>query len=330
MFKKEIKIVKNAVDSIINESLENNLGKEFQDISTYQIKAGGKRLRPFILLSFYKSLGGENEDKALRLAAAIEIFHNYSLLIDDIIDRGEVRRGKETTWKKYGESTTMCISSFYFSTIVELLAGLNFEIAAAFSKETKRVMEGEIIDILQERGSGKIEPFIQEKKYTEVNLENYFEMAGKKTAALFEATAGLGAFLAGEEKEYLEAGKKFGEKFGLAYQIRDDILDIYGDEKKFGKEIGKDIKERKGGNIVLLLAQKENKELGKLLNKNKIKEKTVKKAMKIINKTDAKEKANNLCQDYTNEAMLKLDYFPKSKDVDNLRKLVEYIKQRKK
>lgn len=326
MLKKELKKAKKEVDSIINEYLEKDL-KSFKEETVYQVNTGGKRVRPFLTINFYKGLGGENKKEVLKFAAALEIFHNYSLLLDDIIDKGKLRRGQETSWKKYGPSLTMCVSSFYFSTITDLLGNFDSELNSFFSAQTKKVMEGELIDILQERGEASEEPFYLNNKWKTIKMDDFMKMVEKKTAALFELACGGAAYLAGNQ---FKKAKLLGNKIGIAYQIRDDILDIFGDEKKFGKEIGKDIKERKGGNIVLLLAQKEENKLTGILSKDKIDDQSVKEAMKLINKTDAKIKANKFLDDYISDSLNLLDDFPTNRNLNHVKNLINYLQIRKK
>lgn len=324
----KLDIISQKVDQVILDSLSKNQDKQFLDLITYQIKTGGKRLRPFLLTSFFDATGGKEESEALMPAAALEIFHNYSLLIDDIIDNGKLRRGVETTWKKYGKSMTMCVSSFYFSSIIDLLKKSPAKVLEIFSEETKLVMEGEIIDILQERGQMRDEPFFKKNYYNQISFSDYFEMAEKKTAALFRASCKCGAFLGGGKK-FLTIANKFGREFGIAYQIQDDILDIFGNEENFGKEIGKDIKERKGGNIVLLLAYKENPELTNLISWDKMDESTMQKAMNIILETDAKKKASLLYEKHANMALKSIEQLPQSEGKRNLKMLIDYLSNRK-
>jgi geranylgeranyl diphosphate synthase type I len=326
MLKQELEKVKKEVDPLINDFLKKN-HDDFKELITYQINTGGKRVRPFLLTQFYLGLGGGDSDKVLKLGAAVEIFHNYTLLIDDIIDHGEFRRGEETNWKKWGASATMCISSFYFSTILDLLKDFEARETELFSKFSKSVMEGEIIDILQERGHTRKDNFYRKYRYKEVTFADYQEMVNKKTAALFELSCGLGASLA---KSEVEEALQFGKLLGTSYQIKDDLLDIFGEEKKFGKEIGKDIKERKGGNLVLLFAQEEDRRLIKILNKKEIKEKDVKKAIKLINNTDAQKRAEEMLDKKTKEALEALNFFPKNKQFKLIKDLLKFIKKRNK
>ena len=325
MLKKELKDFKERLDPFIFENLKAGQNKDFHNLITHQIKTGGKRLRPFMLHSTCKALEGSRD--ALSEEAAIEVFHNYSLLLDDIIDRGEVRRGKPTSWKRYGLAATLCSSSFYFSTILNLLKDTPDTVVDIFVQETKNVMEGEFIDVLQDRVTESETPNLK-SKYGLVNYDSYLEMIKKKTAALFRACCGMGAKLADKDPQQ---ALDFGEFFGISYQLRDDILDIFGDLNDFGKEIGKDIKEKKGGNIVLVFAIKENPKIGKMIQDSEIiSDKETEQIINLIEKTDARKRAQDLVDEYAEKAMEKISGFPRNNHTENLFNLTKYIKVRKK
>lgn len=328
MLKKELKKIKSEVDPVIFKELSRSLSGDFKELTEHQIKTGGKRVRPFLLITLFNCLEGEGDPK--KAAAAIEIFHNYSLLLDDIIDKGKLRRGEPTSWEKYGLEATLCSSSFYFSTITKLLAGYPKRVIELFSKETKAVMDGELIDVLQDRSpiKGKLKDL--EKRYKNPDYDDYLEMIRKKTGGLFRLSSGLAAILAGEDSKTISKAIDFGDHLGVAYQIRDDILDIFGDQDSFGKKIGKDIEERKGGNIVIILAIQENPELLEIFNLDEIGSREVRKAIGIVNKTNAKNKAQKMANESIQEALSILDFFPKNRDNELLKELVNYLKIRKK
>ncbi len=326
MIKENLKEIKEDVDPIIYDALRKYQNKDLHNLIVHQVKTGGKRLRPFLLVTIYKALEGRGDP--LFEAAAIELFHNYSLLLDDIIDEGVVRRGKPTTWNKFGLAATLCSSSFYFSTIVDLLNETPKEVVDIFVRETKEVMEGEFIDVLQDRNSDKTVPRELKEKYWKIDYKNYLKMVKKKTGALFRASCGMGAALVGK-KEQLAV--EFGDSVGVSYQVRDDILDIFGDLNSFGKEIGKDIKERKGGNIVLIFANEEDSRISKIFDKNQeIKDEQVEEMMEVIKETKARERAQNLVDKFANKALKRLEEFPDNENREKLEELVEYIKVRKK
>ncbi len=326
MLSEEIKKFTPVVEEVIFDSLSRWQHGEFKDSTEYQIKTGGKRIRPFILWKFFKSLSGKEIEKALSAAAALEIFHNYSLIIDDIIDRGEVRRSLPTSRKKYGEKTSLCISSFYFSTIIDLLKDVDPSVSELMARKMKEVMIGELVDVLQERGK-KVEPFLKKRSFDEIEMKDYFMMVEKKTAALFQAAAGSGLLLA--KGKDLETALDFGKNLGISYQIQDDILDIFGDPEQFGKEKGKDIKEGKGGNIVLLLAAREDKSIAEKLEKG-IDEKDLNEVILKIEETEAKKRAEKLSKKYSESALDNLSFLPAGNDKEDLQELVQIIAKRKK
>ena len=328
MLKSELKKVRKKIDPVIFNQLTADISEDFKELTEHQIKTGGKRVRPFLLLTLFNCLQEGKEPK--KLAAAIEIFHNYSLLLDDIIDKGKLRRGEPTSWEKYGSEATLCSSSFHFSTITKLLADYPPEVIDLFSKETKAVMDGELIDVLQDRSQAGGKMGELEKKYKNPDYDEYLMMVKKKTGALFRLSCAGAAILAGEGEEVIDKANKLGDKIGISYQIKDDILDIFGDEDSFGKKIGKDIEERKGGNLVIILAIEEKPELLEIFNLDEINSKEVRRAMDLINQTEAKKRAEKLAQKNIQKALDLMDFFPKNRESDLLKELINYLKIRKK
>ncbi len=328
-----LKRVREMVDPAIEELLSSGIREDFQEAMLYQVRAGGKRLRPALVFLGCKAAGGKEED-AIYPAAAIEILHNYSLIIDDIIDHSDTRRGKPTTCKKWGASVTECIGAHYITTAFQgaLLSPFPELTANTLVKTMKVLLEGEIIDILQEEGGREEESFIKEKRYKNVVREDALEMMSKKTAKLFEASCFLGGKCANASQGVLESLKKYGFSLGMAFQIRDDILDVFGEEKDFGKKIGKDIEERKRGNIVVLFAREEllKGELEEVLCKKSIEGEDLQRAVEIIKKTGACKKALALSEEYIKTAKEALRGLPAGKEKDMMGNILEYLAQRSK
>lgn len=328
--------ITDKVDPAIYELLTSSVDKRYQDIARYQISCGGKRLRPALAVMSSEMLGGKLED-VLYPAASLEILHTATLIIDDIIDNSDFRRNDPTVWKKFGTSMAECFSMDY---VVSIFQGANKSseraaLTEVFAKTLKSIVDGEIADILFERSGREDEPFVVEHRYDIVSKKDYFDMIGNKTAILIQASCQVGGICAGGSREQMDALMDYGWGIGVSFQLRDDILDIFGDEKSFGKKIGKDIIEKKMGNIIVILAleelEKEDKKalLDILASEEDIKDEDISEAIKIIKKTDAKDKAYNLSKKYVGEALKSLQKLPQNESNQALKDLAEFIIERK-
>lgn len=319
------------VDSKIKEILNFSIDRKFQELINYQITTGGKRLRPALAIASCLACGGKIKD-VLYPAAGLEILHNCTLIYDDIIDNSSLRRGQPTVWFKFGKSIAECIGIDYAAAVFQAAnkSKKPFEISEIFAQTMKTVMEGEIFDILFEQAGRKSEKYITANRYHEITKQDYLAMINKKTASLIQACCQVGALSASASQTEIAALKDFGFNLGIAFQARDDVLDVFGDEKKFGKKIGKDIQERKLGNLVIFYALEEigpsqkKKELLTILRKNQIKDQDIKKAVKLISQTKAKEKALLLEQKYTEKAKKNLEALPKNKWSDFLNEIADF------
>lgn len=208
----------------------------------YIMGIGGKRLRPVALMMAYH-LFKEDFEKALPAALAVEMFHNFTLVHDDIMDAAPLRRGFETVHKKYGVNTgilsgdVMLIYAYkYFSSIEDLQ--VKDRVWQLFTEIAIEVCEGQQYDVdFEER--------------PDVRIEEYLKMIELKTAVLFAAALKIGALLAGAGQEQSDHLFEFGRKVGIAFQLQDDLLDSFGDPKKFGKKVGGDIAQNKKTYLVL-------------------------------------------------------------------------------
>lgn len=333
---KELDRISRKVDPVIIKMLSANaLNKDLKEAVSHQILTGGKRLRPALAILCAQALGG-NVDQAIKAAAGIEIFHNYTLIIDDIIDNSTFRRNKPTTWYKYGTNITLCLSIYYASAILRstILSPHPVATGKVFSDALDTVSEGEITDVLFEM-MPKDEPYIKDHHYKNIDFQDYFRMISEKTAFLLSASCQIGAICANASKKETNALKSFGHNIGMAFQIQDDILDIFGEEKKFSKKIGKDIIEKKRGNAVILYALAEFSKTDKekfmqILNKKTITDKDIKDACLLIGKTQALEKAKKLENDFTKKAKEQLAVLPKNKYSYMLSAIADFIINREK
>ncbi len=325
------KIVEPAIYKILLSSVH----KKFHNIVKYQIEAGGKRLRPALALLTCRMMGGRIKN-CLYPAAALEILHNYTLILDDIIDHGKLRRGKPTVWKKFGRSAAENISMAYAASIFDLpkYQKSRMEIDKILAKTLKAVTNGQIFDVLFEQGGRGEESYVVKNRYSRVNQRDYFLMVNQKTASLISACLEIGGVCAGAKEKEIKILRSSGRNIGAAFQIQDDILEIFGEEKKFGKKIGKDIMERKLGNIVILLAadevnSKDKSKFIKILRKKRIEGGDLKEAIKLINKTNAQKRAKKLEMNYINKAKKHLALLPQNQWNKILNELVDFLAARK-
>jgi geranylgeranyl diphosphate synthase type I len=324
------------VDPVIKKVLILDVSKKFRPLVKYPISTGGKRIRPALAMISCLMLGGKLKD-VLCPAAGLEILHNYTLIIDDIIDHDKLRRNKPTTWFKFGNSIAQCIGIDYAATIFQTAnkSKKPVLISELFSKALKEVVEGEILDILFERAGRDEEPYVVKNRYRKIREKDYFEMISKKTAALFQASCEVGGICANAKKKGLGVLRRYGFNYGMVFQITDDILDIFGKEKKLGKKIGNDIEEGKRGNIIIPLVLRrlkitdKNKLLG-ILEKDKIGKQDIKEAMILINRTNSRQEAYKLAERFAEKAKDALAELPQNKWNNTLEALVDFTLKREK
>ena len=200
----------------------------------YSMSGGGKRLRPVLLLITVDAFGG-NVDKAMPAALAVEVFHNFTLLHDDIMDNADTRRGKPSVFAKWGENVAILSGDAMLITAYKMLAALEAErlprVMHIFNDMALEVCEGQQYDMDFE-------------SMERVSVEDYILMIERKTSALLSGSAMIGATLAGASDDDIKKLYRFATELGLAFQLQDDMLDSFGDES-LGKKIGGDILEGK-------------------------------------------------------------------------------------
>ncbi len=331
--KKVFSKLKQEIEPIIKRILLINVDSAHKDLVSYQIDCGGKRLRPILAILTYKMFGGKKKE-ILWPAASLEILHNYTLILDDIIDHSEKRRKQLTVWRKYGAVMAQCISMTYAAAIFDLPANINNKdkILKLLSETLKVVTDGQILDILFEQSGREGESYIIKNRHQKVDLKDYYTMISQKTTKLIETSCLVGGLCAGTNKKNLNFLKEFGFNLGMAFQIQDDILDIFGDEKKFGKQIGKDIIEHKLGNIVIALTldnlnKRDKKDFLNIL-KSKVNFSQLKRAMILIKKTNARQIANKEKEKFIFRAQSLLFKMPNNKWRKILDKLSNYLLER--
>tara|TARA_B100000963_G_scaffold154543_1_gene134560 strand:+ start:4649 stop:5629 length:981 start_codon:yes stop_codon:yes gene_type:complete len=300
-----------GLKNYLDKKSPENLYKPIQ----YILNLGGKRIRPLLVL-MSADLFGKKYKEAVSAALAIEIFHNFTLVHDDIMDSAELRRGSATVHNKWNINTgiisgdVMLIKAY--QALEEYENPLFSKLTKLLNKTALEVCEGQQYDI-----------DFEEKE--DINQNNYLEMIRLKTAVLIGCALKMGALIADASEDDLEAIYEFGELLGIAFQIQDDYLDVYGDSISFGKKIGGDIIENKK-TILFHCAMSngsinEKKELLKWYDKktgNEIGNKKIDIVKSIFDKTNAGEACIKLVNDYTIKAFNKLSYLGISQEAKTL------------
>ena len=223
----------NRVDQLIPRQLSSGIAL-VEEIGTYIVNAGGKRLRPLIVLLAAHACGYRGSDNNhIRLATVIEFLHTATLLHDDVVDKSARRRGQATANVLWGNAPSVLVGDFLYSRGFQLMVELDsMDIMAIVSDATNLIAEGEVMQLAN---IGKVAT-------TEVE---YREVARRKTAMLFQAAAHTGAVLGCEDPDAIDTLRRYGLRFGMAYQLVDDWLDYAGDSLAMGKDAGDDLAEGK-------------------------------------------------------------------------------------
>ena len=198
----------------------------------YMIAIGGKRIRPRLCLTAYSFFSDTFDEGILAPASALEVFHSFTLMHDDIMDRSPLRRGVPTVWKKWSEDTAILSGDVMlidaYQRIAKAPKAVLDRVLALFSRTAAQVCDGQQFDM-------------EFESVPEVPMEDYNKMIGLKTAVLLACSAGMGALIGGASQAECDALYQYGYELGMAFQVADDYLDAFGDEKVFGKPIGGDI-----------------------------------------------------------------------------------------
>lgn len=220
-----------AVERVMYEIVDSSV-TVLRDASRHIIAAGGKRIRPRLVLLSYAAVGGLEPEEAAPIAAAVELVHTASVVHDDINDHGVVRRGRPSVNALWGRTFALLTGDYMFAKVYELMAPFK-ELNAVLADATTALVEGETLQASA----------VKENKFSR---ETYYRVIALKTAALFKASAEMGAALGGGTQEQIEVLGRFGYNIGIAFQIVDDILDVIGDEQQLGKTAGIDIEQGRG------------------------------------------------------------------------------------
>ena len=277
----------------------------------YILGLGGKRLRPILTLMTTDCFDGEVSN-ALDASLAIEVFHNFSLIHDDIMDKAPLRRGQKTVHEKWNLNVGILSGDAMLIMAYKLFEGYNAkqfqELTGLFSRTALQVCEGQQFDIDFETR-------------TDVSIQEYLKMIEYKTAVLVAAAMQMGAIVADASKENQQKCYDFGRNLGIAFQLQDDFLDAFGDSKTFGKQVGGDIIENKKTYLYLkamaLGSEVDKRKLKTLYGKNSFhSDEKIATVLQIFEQTGATEATNQSIQDYTKAAFEVLN----SLEIDPIKK----------
>ncbi len=222
----------------------------------YILSLGGKRVRPILTLMAH-NLYTDNFDEALKCAMGIEVFHNFTLLHDDLMDKSDMRRGKPTVHKKWDANTAILSGDAMLIEAYKYVSGVSVdilpEVLSLFTKTAMEVCIGQQHDMDFE-------------KRTDVSVDEYLEMIRLKTAVLIGCSLKMGAITARTSSDDADNLYEFGINLGLAFQLKDDLLDVYGDTSKFGKKIGGDIINNKKTYLLIKAFEESDEEQKKELS----------------------------------------------------------------
>ena len=313
---------------INNEILQLNWKREpyglYEPIE-YTLAAGGKRVRPQLAMIANQMFGGK-EEEVLPAALALEVFHNFTLLHDDVMDKAEVRRGRATVHVKWDENTAILSGDQMLIEAYKLLAGVPAEklptVLQLFNKMATEICEGQQYDV----------DFEQQEQ---VAIAEYLKMIRLKTAVLLATALKIGTYVAGASTEQQEMLYEFGIHVGLAFQIQDDILDVWGNPETFGKAVGGDISCNKKTFVYLEAMRRESEEAkGEKLEKwySQVLEDNTEKiaaVKEIFEQLGVRERCEKVVEEYTQTALDILDKLPQNEATEQLRKLAGKLNARR-
>ena len=219
------------VDLVIQRRLNSDVAL-IQQIGQYIIGAGGKRIRPLLVLLFAKALGFNGPER-FELAATVEFIHTATLLHDDVVDESSLRRGRETANALFGNAASVLVGDFLYSRAFQMMVSVGKpRVLEILADATNVIAEGEVLQLMNMHDP-------------DLSVEDYLLVIRYKTAKLFEASARLGAVLAGAPPEAEDACANYGQALGTAFQLVDDMLDYNGNTTELGKNVGDDLREGK-------------------------------------------------------------------------------------
>jgi len=297
------------VDVVIRDRLASRVVL-IDQISRYIVGAGGKRIRPRLVLLFAEALGFEGQER-YELAAIVEFIHTATLLHDDVVDESAMRRGRATANAMFGNAASVLVGDFLYSRAFQMMVSVNrMRVLEVLADATNVIAEGEVLQLMNMHDP-------------DLAVDDYLQVIRYKTAKLFEASARLGAVLAGAPLALEEACAAYGRSLGTAFQLVDDLLDYEGNSDELGKNVGDDLREGKP-TLPLLLAMERAGETDRALIRHAIEHGEVHKlpeVLAIVKRTGALDATRTAAQKEADEARLALAALPASRARDALLEL---------
>ena len=318
--------LKNSVDEkliLVEEKIKTKLLSKVElvdEMTKYHLKTGGKRLRALLTLLSAKICGYKKGSRDINLAACVELIHAATLMHDDVIDKGETRRGKKTLNHIWGNKSSILVGDYLLSRCFEMMVeDGNNEVLKLLSSTSAEISQGEVLQLQYESEIDMLE-------------ETYLKIISAKTASLFAAATKVGSIIANKENKIKDALEFYGKNLGLTFQIADDTLDYNSELKLFGKDIGNDFYEGKITLPIILLYQKskndEKKKLKDLFKKKERSEEEFKIVLTMIKKYNIIFECHKKAEHFINLASNSLSVFDLTKEKEILQSLTSFSLER--
>ena len=308
---------------LVEEKIKTKLSSKVEmvdEMTNYHLKTGGKKLRALLTLQSAKLCGYSKGTRDVNLAACVELIHAATLMHDDVIDNGEIRRGKKTLNRIWGNQSSILVGDYLLSRCFEIMVDDgDQEVLKLLSSTSAEISQGEVLQL-------------QHKGEIDMLEETYLKIISAKTASLFAAATKVGSILSKKENKTKEALEFYGKNIGLTFQIADDALDYNSELKLFGKEIGNDFYEGKITLPIILLYQKANKDEKKYLKqffeKKERSENEFKQVLILIKKYNIINECYRKAEHFINLASNSLSIFKDTKEKKILKNLTSFSLER--
>ncbi len=309
------------LDEPILSFLDEGKPENLMDACRHYPKAGGKRMRPVLAVTIADAVGGKGE-LALPYGAALEIIHNFTLVHDDVMDNDDTRRGTPAVHTVWGMPTAIIAGDALFARAFEIISDLDIpdadvrKVLRYTSRTVWELAEGQQMDMNNEEADA-------------IDRATYIETVEKKTGALFGSSLAGGAIIGGADDELVKNAYDFGRQMGVAFQIQDDVLGLKGDQSKFGKPVGSDIRNGKKTLIVVDALErmpegKERDALTAALGNADASDEQVQAAIAALESFGSIDRAEQAARDYVIDSKAKLAALPEGPDKDFLMALADY------